>query len=153
MTFTESRISAHHNYVVNAMTTPGFALGDPGSGDGFFFLADPVLPGEKTHRVHGRLFEASGEKAVEITWNRVGDNPGACRYELVEGGFKVTHPKGDMFLEVRTREFTNGYITYIRGLVFDEHGSPRMKPEGKGVRVFGDARLVLDLPFAGQRRS
>lgn|GEM_PF-609186 len=155
MKFTESKISAHHNYVVNAMITPGFALGDPESPHRFFFLADPVLPGEKTHRVHGRLFESSGEKSVEITWNRVGDNPGGCRYELVDGGFTLTHPDGRMFLEVSTHEFTNGYITYVRGLVFDEHGIPRMKPEGKGVRVFGKARLVLDLPFpfTGQRRS
>ncbi|MFO8088999.1 MAG: hypothetical protein R6U13_04125 [Desulfatiglandaceae bacterium] len=147
MKFTESRISAHHNYVVNAMTTPGFALGDPGSKDGFFFLADPVLPGEKTHRVHGRLFEASGDKSLEILWNRIGDNPGGCRYELIDGGFKITHPGGEMFIEVSTYEFTNGYITYIRGLVFDEHGNPRMKPEGKGVRVLGNTQLVLDLPF------
>ena len=146
MKFKESRISAHHNYIINAMTTPGFALGDPDSRNGFFFLADPVLPGEKTHRVHGRLFEASGEKAVEILWNRIGDNPGDCLYELIEGGFKITHPRGEVFIEVSTREFTNGFITYIRGLVFDEHGNPRIKPEGQGVRILGDARLVLDFP-------
>jgi len=44
--FRESKISAHHNYLVNDMLTPGFVVGDPGSGKGFYFLADFVLPGE-----------------------------------------------------------------------------------------------------------
>ncbi len=135
------------------MTTPGFAVGDPGSQEAFFFLADPVLPGEKTHRVHGRLFDASGERCVEITWNRISENPGGCRYELIDGGFKITRTGSEMFLEVSTLEFTNGYITYIRGLVHDENGNLRMKPEGKGVLVMGKAQMVVEAPFTPELRS
>jgi len=44
--FTESRISAHHNYLVNDRLTPGFVVGNPNSDSGFFFLADFDIPME-----------------------------------------------------------------------------------------------------------
>lgn len=143
-----SRISAHHNYWINGMATPGFVVGDPGSPGDFYFLADVVLAGEKTHRIHARLFDDDGSMLTEILWNRIGRNPGRCRFEMVSGGFRITKPDGNMLIEAYTSEFTNGFMTYIRGLLYDEQGAVRMEPEQNGARITGEARLVLEAPFA-----
>jgi hypothetical protein len=44
--FRESKISAHHNYLVNDLLTPSFVVGDPNSGKAFYFLADLVIEPE-----------------------------------------------------------------------------------------------------------
>ena len=74
----ESLISAHHNYLVNSMLSPGFILGDPNSQDDFWFLADMVLPGESTPRISGRLYDSQGLFLLELNWNKIGENPGQC---------------------------------------------------------------------------
>lgn len=145
--FIHSRLSAHHNYWINEIATPGFIMGDPCVPGAFYFLADLVLPGEKTHRIHARLFDEKGDMLTEIVWNRIGKNPGRAVYELVEGGFRITRPDGVLLVEIWTREFTNGFMTFIRGNFYDNHGALRMEPGSDCSRIVGKAHMTLETPF------
>ena len=62
--FKENLVSAHHNYLVNQMLSPGFSLGDSDSKDEFYFLADVVRPGESEPRIYSRLYDAQGALSV-----------------------------------------------------------------------------------------
>ena len=147
MEYRESLISAHHNYLVNRMLSPGFFLGDPRSNDGFFFLADLVLPGESTPRISARLFDDSGFFLVELRWNRIGKNPGGCSYQSTAGGFRLLSETGESLIEVNTESFARGYLTRIQGRLYDESGALRMEPAYDGIKVYGEGRLALDAPF------
>jgi hypothetical protein len=147
MEYRESLISAHHNYLLNRMLTPGFCLGDPKSNDGFFFLADLVLPGESTPRISARLFDSSGLFLVELRWNRTGKNPGSCSYQSITGGFRLLSDTGESLIEVHTESFARGYLTRIQGRLYDESGELRMEPTYDGIKVYGEGRLALDTPF------
>jgi hypothetical protein len=147
----ESLISAHHNYLVNRMLSPGFFLGDPRSSEGFFFLADVVLPGESTPRISARLFDGGGRLLVELRWNRIGKNPGGCSYRSTEGGFRLLSDTGETLMEVNTRSFARGYLTRILGRLHDESGIIRIEPDSDGIKVYGEARLALDAPFGSLR--
>lgn len=143
-----SRLSAHHNYWINGAATPGFVVGNPNSPGAFYFLADLVLPGEKTPRIHARLFDEKGCMLTEIAWNRIGKNPGGGLYELVDGGFRISKPDGVLMVEICTREFTNGFTTHIRGNLYDAEGSVRMKTEKGECRIVGEeACMTLEAPF------
>lgn len=143
----ESKISAHHNYLVNDVLTPGFALGNPGAKTGFFFLADVVLPGESTPRVSARLFDGEGELVVELMWNRIKKNPGDIQFQSLPHGFRLLYPSGEAMLSVQTEQFTNGYLSRIQGKLYDEKGSLRMEPSPESVTVYGEALLTLEIPF------
>jgi len=143
----ESKISAHHNYLVNDALTPGFALGNPGSKDGFYFLADVVLPGESTPRVSARLYDHEGEFLVELVWNRIKANPGHTRFQSLPNGFRLLYPSGEAILSVQTERFTNGYLSRIQGKLYDEKGGLRMEPSLESVTVYGKASLTLESPF------
>jgi hypothetical protein len=147
MNYRESRISAHHNYLVNGMPTPGFVLGDPRSKGGFYFLADVVLPGESTPRISCRMVDASHGPVAEIEWNRIRKNPGACLRQSIPGGFRILGQAGETLLEVRTEPFANGFLTRIRAELRDGKGDLRMQPSGDSVLVHGEADLALERPF------
>ena len=119
--YSESQISSHHNYLVNGMLTPGFVVGDPHSQEGFYFLADPVLPGESTARISARLLDEKEEVLLELKWNRMVENSGGCTYSSIQGGFSVCLSSGERLLEVRTQSFTNGYLTHINAGLLEEH--------------------------------
>ncbi len=145
----ESRISAHHNYLVNDALTPGFTLGDPGAKTGFYFLADVVLPGESTPRISARLYDGSGALLVELLWNRIKANPGDIRFQSMPYGFRLLLPSGEAMLSVRTERFTNGYLSRVQGKLYDEAGTLRMEPSPESVTVYGEASLTLEAPFEG----
>jgi hypothetical protein len=149
----ESLISAHHNYLVNNMLTPGFVIGKPYSKEVFYFLADLLLPGENTPRISARLFDEKGSLVVELNWNRVGDNPGRCRFQPGADGFILSHATGEPLLEVSTSKFANGFLTRIRGKLFDDTGNLRMEPFYEGVLIHGDAISALDKPFDFSKKS
>ncbi|MBN1103855.1 MAG: hypothetical protein JXL84_10615 [Deltaproteobacteria bacterium] len=140
----ESLLSAHHNYLVNDMLSPGFVLGSPGSKEDFWFLADVVPPGEVVPRISGRLFSSEGEFLVSLRSSKVLDNPGGCVFQGVAGGFRLLHPSGEVFLSVHTQVFTNGYLTRIQGKLYDRDGTLRMESSFEGVKVYGEARLALE---------
>lgn len=143
----ESLISAHHNYLVNNMLTPGFVLGDPHSETDFWLLADVVLPGESTARISGRLFDTEGRFLLQLDWNRIGENPGRCSFHAGTGGFRIVHPSGESLLTVHTQHFANGYLTRIEGRLHDREGRLRMEPSSEGIQVHGEALLTLHEPF------
>ena len=145
--YKESLISAHHNYLVSGMLTPGFVLGEPGSEKGFYFLADPVLPGESTPRICARLVNEQGDTLVELKWNRIRSNPGGCSMKSVKGGFQLLDASGGLLFEVGTETFTNGYLTRIKGTLTDEKGHVRMERFEDGIRVHGSAAQALDRPY------
>jgi hypothetical protein len=145
----ESKISAHHNYLVNEMPTPGFVVGNPDKKEGFYFLGDIVLPGESTPRISCRLLtEGSGDLLLEVNWNRIQSNPKGCIHHSIPGGFKVVHSSGDVLLEVRTQAFANGYLTRIKARLHDEKGDLRVEPFGDSIRVYDAEKPVLDSPFS-----
>jgi hypothetical protein len=146
--FRESRISAHHNYLVNDMLTPGFLVGDARGASCFYFLGDLVLPGERTARISCRLLGGEGQPVVTIRWNRIAENPGKCVHQPGQNGFRILGSDREPILEVRTETFANGFLTKIRGRLTDEKGALRMEPMGESIRVYAPTRLVLEEPFA-----
>jgi hypothetical protein len=145
--FKESKISAHHNYLVNDLLTPGFAVGDPNSQNAFYFLADLVLPGESTPRISARIMDEKGDLLLELNWNRIGENPAKCDYHPLQGGFKILRPPNEPLLEVLTQNFPRGHLTRIKARLLDENGDLRVEPLGESIQVHGEAKLVLDTPF------
>jgi len=150
--YSESKISAHHNYIVNNMLTPGFVVGDRNSQNNFYFLADLVYPGESTPRISARLLDENGAFLVELNWNRIIENPGSCSYGSIAGGFRIIHLLGETLLEVRTQSFPNGYLTFISARLFDETGVLRMEPMGESIQVHGVSEFVLEAPFSSSKR-
>jgi len=148
----ESKISAHHNYLVNNMLTPGFVVGDRNSQNGFYFLADLVYPGESTPRISARLLDEQGVFLVELNWNRIIENPGNCSYRSIAGGFRILSFASEKLLEVHTQIFPNGYLTRINARLFDENGVLRMEPMGESIQVHGVSELVLEAPFSSSKR-
>ncbi|MGD8226773.1 MAG: hypothetical protein PVH82_11865 [Desulfobacteraceae bacterium] len=147
MKFKESKISAHHNYLVNDLLTPGLVVGDPNSRHTFYLLADPVLPVENTPRLSARIMDEKGNLLLELNKNRIGNNPGKCDYQPLQGGFKILRRPNDLLLEVLTQNFPRGLLTRIKARLFDENGDLRVEPLGESIQVHGEANLVLDTPF------
>jgi len=146
--FRESRISAHHNYLVNDMLTPGFLLGDPRGVACFYFLGDLVLPGESTARISCRLLDRGGQPMVTIHWNRIVENPARCVHQPGQNGFRILSRDQESILEVRTETFANGFLTKVRARLLDEKGMLRVEPMGESIQVHGAGRLILEEPFA-----
>ena len=147
--YRESKISAHHNYLVNEMPTPGFVVGTPDKREGFYFLGDRVLPGESTPRISCRLLtKDSMDLLLELHWNRIQSNPQACVHLSIPGGFQITYPSGDIILEVRTQVFANGFLTRIKAKLYDEAGVLRIEPLGDSIRVYDAEEPILDSPYS-----
>jgi len=149
--YRESKISAHHNYLVNNMLTPGFVVGNRDSQNNFYFLADLVYPGESTPRISARLWDEKGVFLVELNWNRITENPGNCSYRSITEGFQIMHLSGEKLLEIRTQSFPNGYLTFITARLFDENGALRMEPMGESIQVHGMSELALEAPFSSSK--
>ena len=143
----QSLISAHHNYLVNNMLSPGFVLGNPDSEHGFYFLANLVLPGNDTPCISARLFDQQGIFILELRQNEPSLNPGRCIYQTTPGGFRILYPSGEPLLEADTQKFTNGYLTRIKGKIYDEGKRLRMEPSYDSIQVHGEANLALDSPL------
>jgi hypothetical protein len=143
----ESLVSAHHNYLLNNMLTPGFVLGDPDSQEGFYFVADFVPRSKTAPCISARLFNRQGLFLLEMESNGITQNPGHCSSAPTPGGFRVLYPTGDILFEVNTQKFANGYLTRIQGTLYDSEGRLRMEPSSGGNRVHGKTRLVLRTSF------
>jgi hypothetical protein len=150
MKFRESLISAHHNYLVNQMLTPGFLLGDPDSNDEFFFLGDVLTPAESEPRLYGRLFDDSGVFVLRFAGEGIVENPGGCIRQTLAGGFRLLYASGEFLFSAHTEAFANGYLTRIQGKLYDREGKIRMEPLYDSVRVFGERELFLSSPLWGK---
>ena len=146
----ESLISAHHNYLVNDMLTPGFVLGDPGDAEDFWFVADMLKPGETVPRISGRLFDEKGRFLAALRSSRLAQNPGGCVLRPGAGGFGLVSSSAEMLLSVHTQAFTNGYLTRVQGKLYDRNGALRMAPSHEGAKVYGESRLALDSPVLNE---
>jgi hypothetical protein len=145
--FKESLVSAHHNYLVNQMLSPGFLLGNPDSKDDFYFLADVVPPGESEPKIYSRLYDAQGAFILEIEPKRIVDNPLACLRQPFPGGYRIVLPSGESLLSVQTESFANGYLTRIQGKLYDREGKLRMEPNYDAIQIHGDTQFALEAPF------
>ena len=152
MTDRRSYISAHHNYVINSVLSPGFVIGDPASEDEFYFLADLVLPGESTSRISARLFDAHGNFLIELNWNRIVENPTNCSFKSTPEGFHILYPGGEILLGVTTQHFTNGHLTHINGRLYDAGGTVRIEPYHEDIRTHDDDWISLRAPYKFSRR-
>ncbi|RLC25479.1 MAG: hypothetical protein DRH56_05650 [Deltaproteobacteria bacterium] len=141
--YRESLISAHHNYLVNEMPTPGFVIGAPEPATGFYFLADPVYPGESTARISARIADENGGIVMEVAWNRLVPPHRGHVHQFLPDGFRILSPSGEPVLEVRTRAYTNGFLTCISAEFRDEKGILRMARLGESVQVHGARHLSL----------
>ncbi len=126
------------------MLSIGFALGNPDSKEGFWFLADAVPPGEVTPRISGRLFDRQGAFLVEIQKGEIVQNPGNCVLQTFSGGMRLLYPSGDTLLNVSTQVFTNGYMTRIQATLYDETGTLRAEPSHDSIKVHGDLKLTIE---------
>ncbi len=145
--FRESLVSAHHNYLVNQMLTPGFSIGNPDSKDDFYFLADVVRPGESEPRIHARIYDAQGTLILEMESNRTVKNPLGFLRQSFPGGYRIVLPSGESLLSVQTESFANGHLTRIQGKLYDPQGTLRMEPLYDSIQVYGDAMLALKGPI------
>jgi hypothetical protein len=150
--YRESLISAHHNYLINHMLTPGFILGEPDGEDDFWLLADVLLPEEKTPFLSGRFYDQENRFLLDMRGSEVFENPGRCLFQVSGDGFQLLYPSGEVLLAVRTEVFANGYLTRIQGKLYDRRGSLRMEPSFDSARVFGEARWPLDAPVRFQEK-
>ena len=130
------------------MLTPGFVVGDPKSQNGFYFLADLVLPGESTPRISARIVEEQGDLLLELIWNRILKNPGKCIHQPIPGGFQILYSTGKSILEVHTQGFANGYLTRIKARLLDGAGNIRVEPLGESIQIRGEAISAIESPFA-----
>ena len=142
----ESLISAHHNYLVNDMLTPGFVLGNSLDEEGFWFVADMLRPDETVPRISARVFDEKGAFLAELRSGSLVRNPGACVLRPNAGGFSLLSPAGETLFSVHTQAFTNGYLTRIQGRLHDGSGGLRMEPSHEGCKVYGEGRLALEAP-------
>ena len=147
MKFRESRVSAHHNYLVNQMLTPGFVLGDPSSDDGFFFVGDVLTPPESKPRLYGRFFDEKGVFVLKFAGDEMVENPGGCIRQNLAGGFRILYASGELLFSAHTEAFANGALTRIQGKLYDREGKIRMEPMYDSVRVFGEKVLFLSAPL------
>jgi hypothetical protein len=145
--FRESLVSAHHNYLVNRMLSPGFLVGNPDSSDDFYFLADVVRPGESGPRIYARLFDTQGAFVLEMEPGKIAENPVGCQRQPFPGGYRIVLPSGEFLLSVQTESFANGYLTRIQGKLYDREGSLRMEPHYDAILIKGEARLTLFSPY------
>jgi len=145
--FRESLVSAHHNYLVNQMLTPGFLIGGPDSKDDFYFLADVVPCGESETRIYARFYDAQGAFILEMEPKRILENPFACLRQSFPGGYRIVLPSGEPLLNVQTESFANGYLTRIQGKLYDREGNLRMEPHYDAIQVHGEVELWLKEPF------
>jgi hypothetical protein len=144
--FRESLISAHHNYLIDRMLTPGFVLGEPDVKDDFWLLADVLLPDEKAPFLSGRFYDQEGRFLVDLRGDKAVQNPGGCLLQVSGDGFQLLYPSGEVLLAVRTEVFANGYLTRIQGKLYDRKGLLRMEPSFESARVFGEAWRGLEVP-------
>jgi hypothetical protein len=145
--FKESLVSAHHNYLVNQVLSPGFLVGNPDSKDDFYFLADVAGPGETEPRIYCRLYDAQGKLILETDPKSISANPLACLRQSFPGGYRIILPSGEPLLSVQTESFANGFLTRIQGKVYDREGKLRMEPYYDAIQIHGEARLALEGPF------
>ena len=146
----ESLISAHHNYLVNQMLTPGFVLGDPDSEDDFFFVGDVLRPPGSEPRVSGRLFDERGILILQFAGEEILANPGGCIRQNLAGGFKIIRASGEPLLLVRTEAFANGHLTRIQAKLFDRGGSIRVEPLYDSVRLIGEELSFFSAPLSSR---
>jgi hypothetical protein len=151
--FRQSLISAHHNYLINQMLTPGFILGDPHAGDDFWLLADVLLPGEKAPYLSGRFYGQKGNFLLRLGGGEVIENPGNCLSESSSEGFRLLYPSGEVLLSLHMEIFANGYLTRVQGKLYDRKGSLRMEPSFESAKVFGGIQRVLDAPVRFQEKA
>jgi hypothetical protein len=145
--YRQSTISAHHNYLINGMLMQGFVVGNPNSHEGFFLVADIVPPGETSPHISARLMDENAHALLELAPTRIVKNPGQCSHQVTADGFRIHRSSGEAVLEVRTRVFTNGYLTLMQARLFDEHGNLRVEPLGESIQVHGEVLLPLETPF------
>ena len=146
MKFRESLVSAHHNYLVNQMLSPGFLVGNPDSKDEFYFLADVVPPGESEPKIHARLYDAHGVFVLEMEPKSIVTNPIGCLRQSFPAGYRIVLPSGETLLSVQTEAFANGFLTRIQGKLFDREGKLRIEPYYDAIQVHGEAGLTLASP-------
>ena len=145
--FRKSLVSAHHNYLVNQMLSPGFVLGNPDSKDDFYFLADVVGSGESEPRIYSRLYDAQGTFVLEMEPKRILENPLRCLRQPFPGGYRIVLPSGEPLLSVQTEGFANGFLTRIQGKVYDREGKLRMEPYYDAIQVHGEVGPGLKEPL------
>jgi hypothetical protein len=145
--FRESLVSAHHNYLVNQMLSPGFLVGNPDSRDDFFFLADAVPIGESEPRIYARLYDSHGVFVLEMEPKRILENPLGYVRQSFPGGYRIVFPSGEPLLTVQTESFANGFLTRIQGKLHDREAKLRIEPYYDAIQIHGEARLALEGPF------
>jgi hypothetical protein len=145
--FRESLVSAHHNYLVNQILSPGFMLGDPDSKDEFYFVADVMRPGESEPRIYCRLYDAQGNFVLEAEPKRILENPLKCLRHSFPGGYRIVLPSGESLLSVQTESFANGFLTRIQGKLYDRQAKLRIEPYYDAVQVHGEVGHWLREPL------
>lgn len=149
--YRESLISAHHNYLVDHMLTPGFILGEPDGGDDFWLLADVLLAEEKVPFLSGRFYDPGGRFLMDLRGGEVVQNPGKCLLQVSGEAFRLLYASGEVLLAAHTEAFANGYLTRIQGKLYDRKGLLRMEPSFDSGRVMDEAWRMLDSPVRTQR--
>jgi hypothetical protein len=144
--FRESLVSAHHNYLVNQILSPGFLAGNPDSKDDFYFLADVVRHGESEPKIYARVYDIQGAFILEMEPRRIVENPLGCLRHSSPGGYRIVLPSGETLLSVQTETFANGFLTRIQGKLYDREGKLRIEPYFDAIQIHGEARLTLASP-------
>jgi len=100
--FRESLVSAHHNYLVNQMLSPGFVIGNPDSREEFYFLADAVPPGKRAEDLLS-VYDAQGNFVLEAEPERIKGNPLGCLRHSFSGDIESPFLPGRPFSAFRPK--------------------------------------------------
>jgi len=114
--FRESLVSAHHNYLVNQMLSPGFVMGILIQRMNSIFLLTRYRPGKRAEDLLS-VYDAQGnfvwkQKPKRLLWN---PSVVFCQSFLavIVGLFSL---RGALVI-VQTESFANGFLTRIQGNV------------------------------------
>lgn len=146
----------YNNYLVAGNLTNAFAMGDIGAQDDFFLVgAEP--PDESIYPLlTGNVLDSEGQPLFKLVRNVLTINPGQCSKIVSDHvGYEIHDSAGNMVFKVETKfqkvagmEDGEGFITTLRGTLYDKHGAVAFAAHG-GDSEHLEANAKMALGFTG----
>jgi hypothetical protein len=128
-------VSAYHNYLIDGRLRREVAAGDPLDPGGFFLVAHPVSQGDPMPILSGRFFDRNGEFLLRMERNDLTENPNGFSILETPGGWALMDTTMEALLSAEVRAFENGFLTVLRGVLFDPTGRPVVQGDDRGLHI------------------
>jgi hypothetical protein len=121
-------------------------VGRPEQPHAFYLWLHRVRPGDPIPLLSGRFYGKEGELLLEMERNDLIQNPyGFSRIET-RGGWALMDTSLQSILAVEVRAFPNGFLTVLRGELFDATGKRVLRGGDDGLRVWRNASVPFWSP-------